>query len=130
MALFDRAIVDRVARPSRNEPPSITLDTAEIKHLSYLYKLKGKIESAWSYPLGALRLRQTGDLYIRFVILEDGMLGEVRLLRTSGNHMLDEAALQAIRDAAPFLPLPIHWGTKEFAIKGHFIYSLDGYYLR
>ncbi len=126
IALYDPSIVNWSSISKKQTIPEITLDTAEFKQLGYLYKLKDRIEQAWQYPLSAMRLGMTGDLYIRFVIQKDGSLREVKLLRTSGNPVLDEAALQAVKDAAPFLPLPKHWKADQFAIKGHFVYSLSG----
>jgi|GEM_PF-2587191 len=132
VALYDPGVVGRVVGPAipYGDVPEITLDTAEFKHLSYMYKLRDQIESIWVYPAAAVRRGLTGDLYIRFVILSDGSLGDVRLIRTSGYPELDEAAIQAVREAAPFLPLPKKWEVDTLAIKGHFFYSLSGYYLR
>jgi len=130
VALYDPSVVQWAAISKKTRPPAITLDTAEFKQLGYMYKLKSRIEQAWQYPVSAMRLGMTGDLYIQFVIQEDGSLKEVRLLRTSGNPILDEAALQAIKDAAPFLPLPKQWKTEQFAIKGRFVYTLNGQHIR
>jgi len=130
VALYDPSIVQWAAISKKTRPPAITLDTAEFKQLGYMYKLKSRIEQAWQYPVSAMRLGMTGDLYIQFVIQEDGSLKEVRLLRTSGNPILDEAALQAIKDAAPFLPLPKQWKVEQFAIKGRFVYTLNGQHIR
>ena len=130
VVLYDPSIVNWPSVSKKQTLPEITLDTAEFKQLGYLYKLKDRIEHAWNYPSSAMRLGMTGDLYIRFVIQEDGSLKEVRLLRTSGNPTLDEAALQAIKEAAPFLPLPKQWKTDQFAIKGHFVYTLNGYQMK
>ncbi len=130
VALYDPSIVQWAAISKKTRPPAITLDTAEFKQLGYMYKLKSRIEQAWQYPVSAMRLGMTGDLYIQFVIQKDGSLKEVRLLRTSGNPILDEAALQAIKDAAPFLPLPKQWKIEQFAIKGRFVYTLNGQHIR
>jgi len=108
----------------------VTLDTQEFKYLSYLAKVKAKIESVWKYPPTALQRGLRGNLYIRFTIGKDGRVTETVLLRSSGYRMLDEAALKAIRDADPFLPLPESWGEDRLTITGNFIYMLDVYYLR
>ena len=132
IALYDPGVVGRIVGPSTtySDVPEVSLDTAEFKHLSYMHKLRERIEGIWVYPPAAIRQGLTGDLFIRFVILADGSLGDVRLVRTSGYPELDDAALQAVRNAAPFLPLPKKWGVEAFAVKGHFYYSLAGYYIR
>ncbi len=132
IALYDPGVVGKIVGPATSYPnvPEVTLDTAEFKHLSYMQKLRERIENIWIYPPSAIRQGVTGDLFIRFVILADGSLGEVSLVRTSGYPELDNAALEAVRNASPFLPLPQKWGVEAFAVKGHFFYSLSGYYIR
>lgn len=108
----------------------ITFSTREFKYYGYKIRLKEKIESIWTYPPEAAEKGIYADLYIRFTILKNGKLGAVDLLRTSGYKVLDDAALKALKDAAPFWPLPSEWNEDSFTITGHFIYSLYGYYLR
>ena len=114
----------------REEDSGITFSTTEYRYYGYKMRLKEKIESIWKYPPEAARKGIYADLYIRFTILKNGELGSVELLRTSGYKMLDDAAMQALRDAAPFWPLPEEWGEDSFTITGHFVYTLYGYYLR
>jgi len=109
---------------------AITFTTKEFKYYGYKTRLKEKIEGIWKYPREAAEKGIYGDLIIQFTILRDGTLGAVELQRTSGYKMLDDAAVQALRDAAPFWPLPKEWKEKTFTIRGHFIYTLGGYYLR
>ena len=52
------------------------------------------------------------------------------LVRTSGYRSLDEAAIKALKEAAPYWPLPEEWKEEALTIKGHFIYSLQGTYIR
>jgi protein TonB len=108
----------------------ITFSTHEFKYYGYKMRLKEKIEGVWKYPPDAAEKGIYADLYIRFTILKDGKLGAIDLLRTSGYKMLDDAALKALKNAAPFWPLPGEWKEESFTITGHFIYSLSGYHLR
>jgi len=50
----------------------------------------------------------TGQVYLTFVILSNGMLDDVRLNeeKSSANNYLKKIALKSIRDACPFLPFP------------------------
>jgi protein TonB len=93
-------------------------------------RLKEKIEGVWDYPRDAVKKGIYGDLYIRFTIRKDGTLGEVKVVRTSGHADLDQAALRALRDGAPFWPIPDGWPERSLTITGHFIYTLHGGYLR
>ncbi len=136
LPLVTKNDIERLAKkytpPAKPEESKrdITLDTDEFKYLSYLQKLKYRIEYAWKYPDDAKIKGIDGDLYIRFSILKDGALGEVLLLRSSGYKSLDEAALKALNDSNPFWPLPDSWKENELTITGHFIYYLGNLYLR
>lgn len=109
---------------------AITFSTKEFKYYGYKTRLKEKIEGIWKYPREAAARGIYGDLVIQFTILRDGTLGAVELQRTSGYKMLDDAAMKALRDAAPFWPLPKEWKEETFTIRGHFVYTLGGYYIR
>jgi len=92
--------------------------------------LRQKVESIWHYPRRAAEQGIYGDLIIRFVILKDGTLGEVKVLRTSGHRLLDTAAVEALRDGVPYWPLPDGWERQSLPITGRFIYTMDGGYIR
>ena len=48
-----------------------------------------------------------GKVVIRFIILQDGRLcEEILLVSSSGAEILDNAAISAVRNAAPFPALP------------------------
>ncbi len=125
--LFDKETIEEFAKKGPPVEKGLTFDTSEFRHRGYLRMLKEKIEGIWKYPPKAARQGISGDLYIRFSIKKDGDIGEVELLRTSGHKDLDEAAIKAVRDAAPYWPLPKDWDEDDFTITGHFIY-LPGYY--
>ncbi len=124
--LFDNEIIEKYARKGHDEEKSLTFDVPEFRHRGYMRMLKDKIESIWRYPKEAAMNRISGDLRIRFSIRRDGSLGDVALIRTSGYRELDEAALNAIKDAEPYWPLPADWEKDELTITGHFIYIIGG----
>jgi protein TonB len=132
--LFDPDVLAGVVDKGRKPKPpesSVTFDTEEIRHWGYMQRLKERIEYVWEYPPEAAGKGIYGDLLVRFVIKEDGSLGAVELVRTSGWRDLDSAAMQALRDGSPYWPLPGEWGTNSLTVTGHFIYTLHGsYYIR
>jgi protein TonB len=135
--LFDRGVTEEIARKGSEssgtegeEEKPVTFDTKEYRFAGYMTKLKEKIESIWVYPPEAAQRGIYGDLKIQFTINKDGTLGEVRLIRTSGYKMLDDAAIKALRDGEPYWPLPDSWHMNSYTILGHFVYSLYGYELR
>lgn len=88
--------------PAGEKDRDISFDTSELRYTSYFKTLKAKIYHEWEYPDAAARAGLTGILFVRFVILKDGTLEEVTLTKGSGYPMLDNAAISAIRLAAPF----------------------------
>jgi len=130
---LDKDVLAKViekGREEENKNSSITFDTKEIRHWGYMQRLKERIEYVWEYPRSAALKGIYGDLVLRFVIKKDGELGAIDLVRTSGWQDLDKAAMRALKDGAPYWPLPDDWDSDSITVTGHFIYTLDGYYLR
>lgn len=103
---------------------TLQLNTAELKYQKYLLDMKRKIEFYWDYPALAARNGWQGSLFINFTINRDGTVSEVRLERSSGYPMLDDAAITAIRLAAPFPPFPADFTVEDLSIKGQFQYHI------
>lgn len=74
-----------------------------------LRQIRNKIERAKFYPLMAKRQNIEGAPLVEFQIQSDGSVQDIRLKQTSGSEILDEAALQTVRQAVPFpfYPNPI-----------------------
>lgn len=130
--LFDRAVISESAQKQEDKTAksTITFDAKEFKYYGYMRRLREKIEGIWQYPSDAATRGIYGDLYVNFTIKKNGALGSVDLVRTSGYRSLDEAAIKALKEAAPYWPLPEEWKEEALTIKGHFIYSLQGTYIR
>jgi protein TonB len=130
--LFDRDIIAKYAeKGDGQERSSITFESDELRSYGYRQGLKYKIEAIWQYPTEALmRGIYWADLYLNFTINKNGTLVDIELIRTSGYKSLDDAAIKALKDAAPYWPLPEDWGKDTLTIKGHFIYSAYGVYIR
>jgi len=135
--LFDRDIVANLAKrdlareeEKEKKHKNFTFDTSEYRFLLYNRRLKERIESIWVYPPYEAEHGIYGDLMIRFTIKKNGQLGSVELLRTSGHKSLDDAAIKALKEGAPYWPLPDEWGMDAYTIEGHFIYTIYGYFIR
>ncbi|MBZ0221091.1 MAG: TonB family protein [Candidatus Methylomirabilis sp.] len=103
---------------------TLQLNTAELKYQKYLLDMKRKIEFYWDYPALAARNGWQGSLFINFTINRDGTVSGVRMERSSGYPMLDDAAITAIRLAAPFPPFPANFTVEDLNIKGQFQYHI------
>jgi protein TonB len=105
----------------------VTLQVDNMRYYGYLQRLKESIQGRWIYPKSDQQKGNYGDVILEFTINKDGSLSAVRLIRTSGHRSLDEAAMDSIKNAAPFWALPDDWHAKTFTIKGHFVYVLNPY---
>ncbi len=65
----------------------------------YFEMVKMRIERVKKYPE---RTRQAGSVTLKFVITGDGDIRNPEITRSSRNRLLDDAAMKALRDAAPF----------------------------
>ncbi len=87
-------------------PPDRKASDSEILK-DFLRLISGKIEKSKRYPGWAMDAGLEGKVIVRFTILRDGELSEHPLLvRSSGAKILDNAAIAAIKSAAPFPALP------------------------
>jgi len=101
----------------------ISLDTKETKYASYFQRIKQQIERVWTYPEQAARHGVNGKLSLRFRIARDGRLLEVLLVDPSGSNLLDDAAVKAVKGAAPYYPFPVTIERDSLSILATFIYS-------
>ena len=72
----------------------------------YLAAIRKRIERFQRYPRFARENGVEGTTTVRFTLSNDGHLAELAISVSSGAKTLDDAALTAIRDAAPFAPFP------------------------
>jgi periplasmic protein TonB len=101
----------------------VSLDTKEVKYASYFARIKHQIERVWIYPSDAARRGISGELNLTFSISRDGNLLGARLLDRSGFEILDVAALKAVKEAAPFYPIPANIKRDKLTIQANFIYT-------
>ncbi len=103
---------------------TVSLDTKEIKYLSYFAHIKRKIERVWGYPSEAVANGLQGQLQLKFVLLRTGQVKTVELLRSSGYKALDKEAWDAVINGAPFNPFPPTIPDDELHITARFTYLL------
>lgn len=108
----------------------VDINTREFEFSSYLLGLKRKIEGVWVYPPVAAKNGIGGALTLEFSIARSGQLVDVNLLDSSGNPLLDGAALNAIKNAAPYIPFPERMRAKRLRIRANFIYVTNNVFRR
>jgi periplasmic protein TonB len=82
-----------------NMPEYLTKD-------DYFEMLRLKIERYKKYPVTARERQIEGKVVVRFSISSDGRLSSLGIANSSRHDILDQAALKAVEDAAPFSQPP------------------------
>jgi protein TonB len=104
---------------------AVSLDTKELKYLSYFAHIKRRIERVWKYPPDAVANGSQGQLHLKFVLRRNGQVKNVELLRSSGVKVLDKEAWDAVVNAGPFESFPQTIPDDELHITARFTYVLD-----
>lgn len=73
---------------------------------NYTGKVRSKVQRHFKYPRSADRAGVQGTVTVSFTVSGSGGVSGVRIVRGSGSPVLDEAALNAVRQAAPFPKIP------------------------
>lgn len=86
----------------------VSPSTAETRDAAYLNAWRRKVERIGNlnYPDEAKRQKLFGELVLRVDVRADGTINEIRVLQSSGQKLLDDAAVRIVRLAAPFAPFP------------------------
>lgn len=107
-----RAAPDRFERaqdfPDRPRRKFISANTHEHLYAGYMRSWVSKVERVGNlnYPDQARRMSLAGSLVLSVDVLSDGSVEQIRVLRSSGYDILDEAAVRIVRLSSPFAPLP------------------------
>jgi protein TonB len=91
---------------------------------SYLEMVKLRIESRKRYPKAAKNARIEGRVAIRFVLASDGSVRDVAISRGARSEDLNAAALDAVRQAAPFPRPPINLFKGDLALELTIVFEL------
>jgi len=83
--------------------------------------LAGVQKKIWMLWMQQVRTSAFPEVVVEFTIRADGSLaGLPQVLQASGVYAIDSSAQRAISTAAPFSPLPRHYGTNSYTIRAIF----------
>jgi protein TonB len=104
-AEIDRRLQAYAKRPKRKW---ITARTKEHKYAAYMESWRQKVERVGNlnYPDEARRMNLSGNLLLDVALRPDGSVDEIILRRSSGEKVLDDAAIRIVNLAAPFARFP------------------------
>ncbi|MEH6639672.1 MAG: energy transducer TonB [Porticoccaceae bacterium] len=106
-----RARLDRSRQHYAKMPKVLRLTSVSTKaadHAAYLNYWVARVEEAGNlnYPEEARLNRIFGDLRVVVVLLPDGSVEDIEIRQSSGQRVLDQAAIRTIRLASPFSAFP------------------------
>lgn len=84
------------------------------------------IQTRWYSLVSELRraaYEQQGVPIVEFIVKRDGSLGKIAIAERSGEERLDSTALNAVRSAAPFKPIPADFKSKSLGFRVHLGYN-------
>jgi protein TonB len=86
----------------------ISANTKEYAYASYMRAWVARIERIGNlnYPDEARREQLHGSLVLTVALKRDGSVKSIEIIKSSGIHVLDEAATRIVTLAAPFPPIP------------------------
>ncbi|NEX18604.1 MAG: energy transducer TonB [Halochromatium sp.] len=96
------------AYASRARRRAISTATREYIYANYMEAWRRKVERIGNlnYPREARELGLFGSLILHVAVRADGSLEGIRVVRSSGHEVLDQAAIRIVELAAPFAPFP------------------------
>ena len=104
-AEIERKLRTWAERPRRKW---ISARTREDRFAAYMVEWRRKVERVGNlnYPDEAARLGLSGNLLLEVALNPDGTVADIALRRSSGEPILDDAAVRIVKLAAPFAPFP------------------------
>lgn len=110
---------------SSSAPPARSAATATGRHsAAYAALLRRHLEGFKVYPAQARRRRQEGGVTLAFVIDRQGRVLSSQVIRSSGNPLLDQAALAMLEAAQPLPRPPSDLGGDRLSLTYETAFSL------
>src|SRR5580765_7107348 len=83
------------------------------------------VRARWNRSIAAAETvgRKPGVTLVEATVRTDGSLEKVKMVESSGDTSLDEAAQQAVTEPAPFAHFPVEFHEKQLQLRFHFGYA-------
>jgi protein TonB len=112
------------------EGEPVPLDTADARYSEYFDRVRRMIKERWGYPcVKSAATREceykTASLVVEFGIAKDGRVPFVTVRQSSGWPIYDDYAVNAIKLAAPFPPIPDAVSRTGLPVLARFNYIVD-----
>jgi TonB family protein len=110
-------VIKNIMSVAKDEGNSITGDDFKEIWGQYTNSIQLKIAQAKTYPSIARERKQQGKAFLSFKLDKDGRVLELSIENSSGYKILDQAAIKAIKEAAPFPTIPASLNKKYASLK-------------
>ena len=112
------------------EGEPIPLDSKDPKYSDYLDRVRRAIKEKWGFPCVKNAATheceyKSAQLIIEFGIAKDGKVPFVNVVRSSGYPIYDDYAVNAVKLAAPFPPIPDSFSKSGVPIHATFSYVVE-----
>jgi protein TonB len=101
------------------------LNTGDFTNVSYNDAVASLIYQTWQPPSKTPADKEGATVVVRFKIARGGVVSNILVEKKSGSGVLDNSALQAIRDASPLPPLPEDYKGDALEVCMTFVPILD-----
>lgn len=98
-------------------------DGQPLRH--YLQHIRERIARYKKYPPLARRRQLEGRVGIRFLLSATGEVQRLAISRSSGEELLDQAALKAVQDGSPFPRPPVDLPADPITIELNIVFNLS-----
>lgn len=105
-AKLDRQQQAYAKRPRVHRITSVATRKSADAQYQYSWQQKVELVGNENYPEEARNRNIEGDVRLMVALLPDGRVKHIEVLASSGNSLLDEAAVRSVKLAAPFDPFP------------------------
>ena len=137
VASIDKEQIERILNPTdilkeiaKNERTNVVegedevnIEAMKFKYYSYFYKFQRLLYQVWEYPRQSIYNGEEGVVRIKFSILRDGKITNIRIVESSGYPDLDRAAVRAL-NTMKGIPLPESYKLNILHVDGYFAYHI------
>jgi TonB family protein len=93
------------------------------EYAAYLALVRRRIQESLRYPMAARRRGVTGSVHVEITVEPTGRIAAVSLVTSSSHALLDEAALEAVRNL-PRVPFPADVTPRTLRVRLPVVFEL------
>jgi TonB family protein len=112
-------------REKDNRVIDLLSDTRGFDLTAYLNRIIGEVRTNWYHLIPESEERKKGRVDVRFRVMRDGHITNLKFDTNSGDQTLDRAAYDAIVASSPLRPLPSEFACEFIDLRFRFHYNPD-----